>query len=149
LWLQRLTTKKVLKEYEISDELMGVREEWEINDTSTEEDNKLLKPTLVATGIKSYMEDDEALFLYNRSSNPLKLFLLLANGVGVVDSDYYGNPKNDGHIMFQFINFGFTDRHIKKGQAIGQGIFKKFLKADKGTARQLNVERTGGHGSTK
>ena len=60
------------------------------------------KPTLVKTGIKAYMEDDEMLLLYNRSSNPGKRGLILANSVGVVDKDYYGNPDNDGHIMFAF-----------------------------------------------
>ena len=52
------------------------------------------KPTLVKTGIKAYMEDDEMLLLYNRSSNPGKRGLILANSVGVVDKDYYGNPEN-------------------------------------------------------
>ena len=47
------------------------------------------KPTLVKTGIKAYMQDDEVLMLYNRSSNPKKKGLILANSVGVIDKDYY------------------------------------------------------------
>ena len=62
------------------------------------------KPTLVKTGIKAYMGEDEMLLLYNRSSNPGKRGLILANSVGIVDKDYYGNPDNDGHIMFAFYN---------------------------------------------
>lgn len=108
-------------------------------------DEKLFKPTLVPTGVKSYMEDDEVLYLYNRSSNPLKNFLLLGNGVGVIDSDYYENPDNDGHIMLQFINFGILDKTIKPGDRIGQGVFAKFLKTDDDIA---DGERLGGHGST-
>jgi dUTP pyrophosphatase len=104
-----------------------------------------LKPTLVATGVKSYMNNDEALFMYNRSSNPIKNFLLLTNGVGVVDSDYYSNPNNDGAISFQFINFGVFPKTIKKGERVGQGIFQPYLKADNDDAEG---ERTGGHGST-
>lgn len=107
---------------------------------------KILKPTLVPTGVKSYMLDNEALDLYNRSSNPLKRFLLLGNGVGLIDSDYYNNPDNDGHIMFQFINFGFFPQTIKKGERIGQGVFRQFLKAD---GDKATGTRTGGHGSTK
>ena len=61
-------------------------------------------PTFIPTGLKAYMEDDEVLYLYNRSSNPKKKGLILANSVGVVDKDYYGNPDNDGHIMFAFYN---------------------------------------------
>lgn len=106
---------------------------------------KALKPTLVPTGVKADMNDDEALFLYNRSSNPLKKFLVLANGVGVIDADFYENPDNDGHIMFQFVNFGLFPVTIKKGDRIGQGVFQPFLKTDDDVA---GGKRTGGHGST-
>ncbi|SJZ36390.1 dUTP pyrophosphatase [Pilibacter termitis] len=109
------------------------------------ESDKSVKPTLVATGIKSYMQEDEYLQLANRSSNPLKRFLLLANGVGVIDADYYNNPDNEGHIMFQFINFGFSPVMIQKGERIGQGIFHTFLKADND---EVETERESGFGST-
>ena len=46
---------------------------------------KQVKPTLVPTGIKAYMGEDEFLQLCNRSSNPLKNFLILSNGVGIID----------------------------------------------------------------
>jgi dUTP pyrophosphatase len=105
-----------------------------------------LKPTLVPTGVKAYMGEHEALYLYNRSSNPLKKFLLLGNGVGVVDSDYYNNPDNDGHIMFQFINFGLFPITIKKGERIGQGVFAPFLLTSDDLGN--GSERKGGHGST-
>lgn len=103
------------------------------------------KPTLVKTGIKAYMEPDEVLILANRSSNPGKKGLILANSIGVVDSDYYGNPDNDGHIMFAFYNFKEEDIEIKKGERIGQAIFQKYLVADDDMSEG---ERTGGFGST-
>lgn len=106
---------------------------------------KAIKPSLVPTGIKAYMGADEFLQLCNRSSNPLKRFLVLTNGVGVIDSDYYNNPDNEGHIYFQFTNFGPLDVKIKKGERIGQGIFLPFLKADQDVS---NKERTGGFGSS-
>lgn len=109
------------------------------------QEEKKLKPVLVPTGIKSYMGDEEYLQLANRSSNPLKRFLILSNGVGVIDSDYYNNPDNEGHIMFQFTNFGLRDVQIKKGERIGQGIFLPFLKADQDVSRNV---RTGGFGSS-
>ena len=102
-------------------------------------------PTLIKTGIKAYMQDDEMLCLYNRSSNPKKKGLILANSVGIVDKDYYGNPDNDGHIMFAFYNIKDTDTEIKKGDAIGQAIFEKYFVADNDTAEG---ERMGGFGST-
>lgn len=103
------------------------------------------KPTLVKTGLKAYMEDDEMLLLYNRSSNPGKKGLVLANGVGVVDKDYYGNPDNDGAIMFAFFNMKPEAVEIKKGDAIGQAIFQKYLITDDDIA---TGERVGGFGST-
>ncbi len=106
---------------------------------------KGMKPTLVKTGIKAYMLEDEVLILANRSSNPGKKGLILANSIGVVDSDYYGNPDNDGHIMFAFFNIKDEDVEIKKGDAIGQGIFQKFLTVDNDLAEG---ERIGGFGST-
>lgn len=105
-----------------------------------------VKPQLVKTGIKAQMEQDEALFLYNRSSNPIKNGLLLSNGVGVVDSDYYGNEDNDGHIMFAFWNFGLFEKKINKGDKIGQGVFKKFLTIDDEV--KTTKTRKGGYGST-
>ena len=103
------------------------------------------KPTLVKTGIKAYMESDEVLILANRSSNPGKKGLILANSIGVVDSDYYGNPDNDGHIMYAFFNFKAEDVEIKKGDRIGQAIFQKYSVTDDDIAQG---ERTGGFGST-
>ena len=103
------------------------------------------KPTLLKTGIKAYMPEDEVLILANRSSNPGKKGLILANSIGVIDSDYYGNPDNDGHIMFAFYNVKEEDVVIHKGDAIGQGIFQKYLVADSDTAQG---ERVGGFGST-
>ncbi len=104
-----------------------------------------IKPTLVKTGVKALMQDDEVLLLYNRSSNPKKKNLILANGVGVIDKDYYGNPDNDGEIMFAFYNIGDEDITIKKGEAIGQGIFQKYLITDNDNS---TGERIGGFGST-
>lgn len=102
-------------------------------------------PSIIKTGIKAYMEDDEVLYLYNRSSNPKKLGLVLANSVGVVDSDYYNNPDNEGEIGFMFYNLSDTSVIIKKGSKIGQGVFQKYLIAD---GDNTTKKREGGFGST-
>ena len=102
-------------------------------------------PTLVKTGVKAYMKDDEYLMLCNRSSNPKKKGLVLANSVGIIDKDYYGNSDNDGHIMFAFYNVKDEDILIKKGECIGQGIFQKYYVVDDDSA---SGERSGGFGST-
>ena len=100
---------------------------------------------LIPTGIKAYMEHDEVLKIYIRSSMPMKKGLTLANNTGIIDSDYFENPDNDGHIMIQVMNFTDKDILIKKDERIAQGIFLKYLLADDDTT---NEERTGGFGST-
>lgn len=103
------------------------------------------KPTLVKTGLKAYCQPDEYYMLCNRSSNPGKRGLVLANSVGIIDSDYYGNEDNDGHFMFAYYNFFDHDVEIKKGDVIGQAIFMKYLTTDDDNAQG---ERKGGFGST-
>ena len=103
------------------------------------------KPTLIHTGLKAYCKDDEWFMLANRSSNPGKKHLVLANGIGIIDSDYYGNVDNDGEFMFAYFNMSDSDVVIKKGEVIGQVVFQKFLIVDNDSAEG---ERTGGFGST-
>ena len=103
------------------------------------------KPTLVPTGIKCQMADDEYLELSVRSSCPLKHWLILANSVGIIDSDYYNNPDNEGHIMFQVINLSPSPIKLQKGDRIGQGVIKKYSITEDDAAVG---ERLGGFGST-
>lgn len=104
-----------------------------------------LKPTLVPTGVKAYLEPDTYLELTVRSSCPLKYLLLLANGVGVIDRDYYNNEDNEGAIYFQLLNLFPYPIKLQKGECIGQGIIKPFLKTADDAATGI---RTGGFGST-
>ena len=104
-----------------------------------------IKPTLVKTGLKSYFGEDEVLMLANRSSNPGKKGLILANSLGIIESDYYENPENDGHLMYAYYNFFPVDITIKKHDTIGQAYFQNFLKVDNDIAEGV---RTGGFGST-
>lgn len=102
---------------------------------------------LVSLGVKAYMQPDEVLFAFDRSSNPRKLKVSLANSVGVIDSDYYNNENNEGEIFLQFQNL--TDEHITLDakKAIGQVIFQKILLAD-GDSFDTGEVRKGGFGST-
>ena len=100
---------------------------------------------MIPTGIKAQFPEDEALFLFNRSSNPKKKGLIILNGVGVVDSDYYNNADNEGEMAFVFYNMLNEDVTLEAGEKLGQGIFMKYAKTDDDTAEG---ERTGGFGST-
>ena len=99
---------------------------------------------LIPTGIKCQIDDGYYLQLALRSSTPKKKGLMLANGIGIIDSDYYNNPDNEGHIMFQVYNFTDTIVNIPKGERIGQGMFMKYFKTDDDVASGI---RTGGFGS--
>ena len=103
-----------------------------------------MKPTLIPTGLKAYCMDDEWYMLANRSSGPKKGFVM-ANSIGIVDSDYYNNVDNDGHFYFQYFNFLDHDLEVKKGDVIGQVIFMKYLMTDDDKATGTRV---GGFGST-
>lgn len=103
------------------------------------------KPTLVKTGIKAYMQKDEYLMLCNRSSNPFKKGLVLANSVGIIDADFYENPDNDGAFCYAFYNYFNKPLEIKKGEVVGQAIFQKYMVTDNDVAEG---ERISGFGST-
>ena len=105
-----------------------------------------VKPVLVHTGLKAYCGDDEWYMLANRSSGPMKKNLVLANSIVIIDADYYNNPSNDGEFMYAYYNMGEEPIEIKKGDAIGQVVFQKYLIADNDLV--LDEERKGGFGST-
>lgn len=103
------------------------------------------KPTLVSTGMKCKLDPGSYLQLSVRSSSPLKYWLMMANGVGIIDADYYNNTDNEGEIFFQIFNLSPFNIQIKKGEAIGQGIIMPWGITEDDVAVG---ERTGGFGST-
>lgn len=103
------------------------------------------KPTLVSTGMKCKLDKGQYLELVARSSTPLKHWLVVANAVGIIDADYYGNPDNDGEIFFQMINLSPVDIVLHKGDKIGQGIIKRYELVEDDNAEGT---RLGGFGST-
>ena len=100
---------------------------------------------LIPTGIKVYMDENEWLGIYIRSSLAIKYGLILANSVAVIDSDYYNNPDNEGHIMLPIRNVSGMPYTVKKGDRIAQGIFHRYYKVDNDSA---DGDRTGRIGST-
>lgn len=101
---------------------------------------------IVSTGIKAKFPSNLALKLYNRSSNPIKKGVMLANSVGIVDADYYNNSKNDGDIGFMFYNFTDIPAVFEAGDKLGQGIFEAYNTVT--DEQEINNERSGGFGST-
>lgn len=99
----------------------------------------------VSTGIKAFMQNDEVLQMYPRSSLSFKKKLVKANSVGIIDSDYYNNPDNEGEIMLILYNFGEEKVLVTKGERIAQGIFMKYLTVNDS---EIKKKRLGGFGST-
>ncbi len=100
---------------------------------------------LVKTGIKACMENDEFLMIVIRSSLGVKKGLQLSNNVGIIDSDYYNNIDNEGHIMISLKNCSDVAVTLMCGERIAQGIFLKYLKVDDDSNQNA---RLGGFGST-
>lgn len=108
----------------------------------TIEPNKI---AYVKTGIKASMYRNEALILANRSSNPKKKGLVLINGIGLIDADYFNNPDNEGEIAFAFMNITDEPITIQAGEKLGQGFFIDYHMTEDDEALE---ERKGGFGST-
>ncbi len=100
---------------------------------------------MIWTNLKAKFLEDEFLLLCTTSGMGKK-GIRLANGIGIIDSDYYGNISNDGNFAFRLINMSKDDYIIKVGDKIGQGIFMKYLLTDDDVVSE-NV-RVGGFGST-
>lgn len=101
---------------------------------------------LVNTGLKVKIPNDEALFVFPRSSLALKKGLVMSNSVGVIDADYYNNDNNEGHIMIPLMNITDKAVLIKKGERVAQGIFMKYETV--ANESFLTENRTGGFGSS-
>jgi dUTP pyrophosphatase len=98
----------------------------------------------IPTGIRCGINTDYVLMLYVRSNVGFKYKVVLANGTGIIDSDYYSSD-NEGHIFIKLVNNGNVHFYVKKGEAICQGVFLEY-----GITEDDCVEttRNGGLGST-
>ena len=101
---------------------------------------------LVFSDVKVYMQEDEVLLLYVRSSLGIKCGVVLSNGTGVIDSSYYNNPSNNGNIGIALHNTSDRIVVIKQGDRIIQGVFTKYLVADNDNV--IHENRVGGIGSS-
>lgn len=102
---------------------------------------------LVWTNFKAYCNRDEG-FILASTSGLGKKGIILANGIGIIESDYADNEGNDGNIGFMLHNLNKTPFEVKAGDKIGQIFFFKFLITDDDAETNKGVVRTGGFGST-
>ena len=103
---------------------------------------------VIKSGIKIFIPLQSELYLkiVPRSSYGFKYGVMLANTVGIIDSDYYNNEDNEGHIMIKLTNNGNKPLTISKGDKYCQGILDKYYITEDDCP--LSYNRTGGIGST-
>ncbi len=101
---------------------------------------------LIPTGIKVMLNSDEFLGIYIRSSLGFKYNLRMCNQVGIIDSDYYNNSSNEGHIFVKLKNEGDNDIILKKYDRYVQGIIQKYYIVD--NEKEVEDIRVGGIGSS-
>jgi dUTP pyrophosphatase len=100
---------------------------------------------LVPTGLVIEVPAGMFLGIFARSSTPLKRGLMVANGVGVVDSDYCGP---DDEVKIAVVNVTAKPVTIERGDRIAQGIL---LPAPRVTWEEVDRVRSssrGGFGAT-
>lgn len=101
----------------------------------------------IPTGVKASIKEGQFLAMFVRSSIGFKYGVVLSNGTGIIDGDYYGNADNEGHIFIKLVNLSTDGKtlHCEKGDAIAQGIFMNY---DVTADDEADGERVGGIGST-
>ncbi|MCG3566516.1 MAG: dUTP diphosphatase [Sweet potato little leaf phytoplasma] len=102
---------------------------------------------IIPTGLKVFLPSNQVLLIYARSSLFIKKKLMLTNNVGVIDSDYYNNIENEGHILIPLYNFSNQIITIHKNERIAQGILQNFLLTK--NDNNENQIRKNGFGSTQ
>lgn len=102
---------------------------------------------LLPTGIKAELDSDKYLLILPRSGQGFKFKVQLYNTAGVIDSDYYNNEKNEGHIWVKLYNDS-PEGHtmiVTQGEAICQGIISQYFTVEDDNSDEI---RSGGFGST-
>jgi dUTP pyrophosphatase len=100
---------------------------------------------LVPTGLVIEVPAGMFLGIFARSSTPLKRGLMVANGVGVVDSDYCG-PSDE--IKVPTLNFTAGPVTVAKGDRIAQGILLPSPRVEWDEVGELREGSRGGFGAT-
>jgi dUTP pyrophosphatase len=100
---------------------------------------------LVPTGLVIEVPPGHFLGVFARSSTPLKRGLVVANGVGVVDSDYCG-PEDE--VKIQVLNVTQAPVMVRAGDRLAQGVIIPFARATWYEGDPSRNPSRGGFGST-
>jgi dUTP pyrophosphatase len=100
---------------------------------------------LVPTGLVIEVPPGMFLAIFARSSTPLKRGLMVANGVGVVDSDYCG-PQDE--VKVAVVNLKGSAVTVAAGDRIAQGILLPAPRIEWDEVADLRSDSRGGFGAT-
>jgi dUTP pyrophosphatase len=101
--------------------------------------------SLVRTGLVIEVPAGHFLAIVARSSTPLKRGLIVANGVGVVDSDYSG-PADE--VMIQLLNITDREVEVKRGDRLAQGLVLPAPRVVWNEVDEIRPVTRGGFGAT-
>ena len=100
---------------------------------------------LIPTGLVVGVPQGHFLGIFARSSTPLKKGLIVANGVGVLDSDYCG-PTDE--LKIQVMNVTQREVTVLNGDRIAQGIVMPYVRVEIEDGTGATAASRGGFGST-
>jgi len=100
---------------------------------------------LVGTGLVVAVPSGHFLGIFARSSTPLKRGLMVANGVGIIDSDYCG-PEDE--IKIQVFNITDAPVKVSRGDRLAQGILLPAPPIEWDEVDEIARPSRGGFGST-
>jgi dUTP pyrophosphatase len=100
---------------------------------------------LVGTGLVVEVPRGHFLAVVARSSLPIKKGLLVANAIGIVDSDYCG-PEDE--VKVEVYNFRDRPVEIARGERIAQGLILPAVRVEWEEADEATSPSRGGFGST-
>lgn len=114
----------------------------------TAREETVIKPfeiNLIPLNIIVKVPKGYGLFLFSRSSVPLKKGLIVANSVGVIDQDYCGE---EDELKLSVLNVTHKKVVVEKGERICQGIFLKLAVGKFTEVNKMSKASRGGFGTT-
>lgn len=100
--------------------------------------------TIMGTGLCFEIPEDWVMKIHSRSGLGFKFDTQLANGTGIIDSDYRGE------VMIKLINLSDQSLNLRRGERIAQALLEPAFRAEYSLSEVLTeTERgEGGFGST-
>jgi dUTP pyrophosphatase len=104
---------------------------------------------LLKTGLGFGIPEGHVMLIFSRSSTFMKFGIVLANGVGVIDSDYSGEKDE---LLIAALNPGMENISIQAGSRVAQAMIMarpdiSFVEGPAGDINRGSFGSTGGHGT--